>query len=188
MKIYTRKGDGGDTSLFGGKQVSKDHLRVIAYGTVDELNSFIGQSVAYLPSELEKWRERLASVQSDCFTLGAMLATPKSGTDVPSHIPELSADRVSMLERWIDELDEELAPLEVFILPGGTKAAASLHVARSVCRRAERCVITLSHSGQVNPIVITYLNRLSDFLFTIARAANAKQGASDVEWSPHTEP
>jgi cob(I)alamin adenosyltransferase len=187
MKIYTRKGDSGDTSLFGGRRVTKDDVRVEAYGSVDELNSALGRAVASLPQAMEDWRDRLIGIQSDCFTLGAILATPKSGAAKPEHIPELPDARVEQLEDWIDELDEELEPLKAFVLPGGSEAAAALHLARSVCRRAERNAVTLSGSDEVEPIVLKYLNRLSDFLFTLARAANARQGIEDVEWHPGSE-
>lgn len=187
MKIYTRKGDSGETSLFGGQRVTKDHLRVEAYGTVDELNSTLGLAVALLPAEMEEWRPKLVDIQADCFTLGAILATPNTGDEKPSHIPHLPEGRVLALEAGIDTLDEELEPLASFILPGGSQAAATLHVARSVCRRAERRVVVLTEREDVEPVVIKYLNRLSDFLFTLARAANARQGQSDVEWHPPGE-
>lgn len=187
MKIYTRKGDTGETSLFGGERVGKDHTRVEAYGTVDELNSALGLAASLLPGEIEDWRDRLVSVQSDCFTLGAILATPKSGAAKPDHIPILPQTRVTALEAAIDELDEELEPLQAFILPGGSQCSAALQLARSVCRRAERRVVALADVEGIDPIVIKYLNRLSDFLFTFARAVNARQGMPDVEWHPTRE-
>ena len=185
MKIYTRKGDEGETSLFGGQRVPKDHVRVAAYGAVDELNSFLGAAVASLPAEADEWRQRLTSIQSDCFVIGALLASPRSGDGRPAHIPELDSSRIGVLENWIDELDEELEPLESFILPGVTAAAAAVHVARSICRRAERGVVALAREGQeVDPAILAYLNRLSDLLFTLARAVNARQGEDDVIWRP----
>lgn len=184
MKIYTRKGDKGKTSLFGGRRVSKDELRVEGYGTVDELNSAVGLVAARLPSEMEEWRDSLRAIQSDLFTIGAVLAAPKTGAAKPEHIPELAEARVEALEDWIDKLDEELPALKAFALPGGSELAATLHLARSVCRRAERRVVTLANQEEVEPVVIKYLNRLSDFLFTLARAANARQGVADVEWHP----
>ncbi len=187
MKIYTRKGDSGETSLFGGKRVGKDDLRVEAYGTVDELNSVLGLAVASLPDDVQDWRAALVDVQSDCFTIGAMLATPKTGAAKPEHIPELSQRRIEDIEDGIDRLDEELEPLESFVLPGGSISAAALHLARSVCRRAERQVVALGQSAEIEPVVIKYLNRLSDFLFTLARAANARQGIPDVKWHPTEE-
>lgn len=187
MKIYTRKGDSGDTSLFGGQRVSKDDLRVQAYGTVDELNSALGVVIASLPQKLEDWRASLLEIQCDCFTLGANLATPATGAAKPKHIPDLPAARVTVLEVWIDKLDEELTPLKAFVLPGGTPSAAALHLARNVCRRAERCVVALAKSAELDPGILKYLNRLSDFLFTLARAANARQGVTDVVWHPGPE-
>ncbi len=187
MKIYTRQGDGGDTSLFGGQRVRKDDVRVTAYGSVDELNSVLGFVVAGLPAKLEDWREPFQSIQSDCFTIGALLATPKSGAAKPAHIPQLPEGRVAEIESWIDRLDEELEPLRAFVLPGGAEPAAALHLARSVCRRAEREVVTLSHQAEVDPVILKYLNRISDLLFTLARAANVRLGVADVEWQPTKE-
>ncbi len=187
MKIYTRKGDGGETSLFGGRRVSKDELRVEAYGTVDELNSALGLVAARLPTELEEWRGSLIAIQSDLFTIGAILATPKTGAAKPEHIPELTEARVEGLEDWIDKLDEELPPLKAFVRPGGSELAATLHLARSVARRSERRVVALAKGEEVEPVVIKYLNRLSDFLFTLARAANVRQGVADVEWHAEAE-
>lgn len=183
MKIYTRKGDEGDTSLFGGKRVAKSETRVAAYGSVDELNSWLGMVVAALPAQLAEWSDPLTDIQSDCFTIGALLAAPASGSAKPEHIPDLPASRVDDLESWIDRLDEELQPLRSFILPGGSRSAAALHLARTVCRRAERSVVALSRDESVDPLVLSYLNRLSDLLFTLARAANARLGVADVEWS-----
>jgi cob(I)alamin adenosyltransferase len=182
VKIYTRKGDRGDTSLFGGKRVPKDDPRVGAYGIVDELNSVMGIAIAGLPEELRDWTGRLLALQSDCFTIGAVLATPKTGESKPAHIPDLSDSRVSDLESWIDELDDELEPLQAFILPGGSVAAAAFHHARTVCRRAERAVVGLQRHESLDPTVLKYLNRLSDLLFTLARAANARLGIEDAKW------
>lgn len=187
VKIYTRKGDEGETSLFGGRRVSKDELRVEAYGTVDELNSALGLAVAKLRDPMREWRNRLVTIQSDLFTVGALLATPKTGAARPEHIPELRDARVEALEDWIDELDKELAPLKAFVLPGGSELAAVLQLARNVCRRAERRVVALAKQEQVEPVIVKYLNRLSDLVFTLARAANARQGVTDVEWHPESE-
>ena len=188
MKIYTRRGDAGDTSLFGGDRVPKSHRRVEAYGTVDELNSVVGLAIARLPDALADWREPLAAIQADCFTVGAILASPRTGGRRPKHIPELSDDRVAELEAWIDRLDEELEPLRAFVLPSGSEPAAVLHVARSVCRRAERRVVALAADEAVDPVVLRYLNRLGDLLFTLARAANRRAGTDDMEWRPTTSP
>jgi cob(I)alamin adenosyltransferase len=184
LKIYTRKGDAGDTSLFGGERVHKDNIRVAAYGTVDELNSLLGLAIAGLPQEMHDWRDPLLTIQFDCFVLGSILATPAAGEAKPAHIPDLPAARVTELEGWIDRLDEGLPELKAFVLPGGSEAAALIHLARSVCRRAERRVVRLTQTEPVEPVILMYLNRLSDLLFTLARAANARQGVADAEWHP----
>ncbi len=181
MKIYTRSGDDGDTALFGGGRVPKAHARVEAYGTVDELNAVIGLAIAQTADE--SVRSRLQTVQHDLFSLGADLATPpaRDGRKRPS-TPELPIGRVTDMEGWIDEADEELAPLRAFVLPGGTVGAAALHLARTVCRRAEREVVRLAGSEPVSDAVVPYLNRLSDLLFTFARLENHRSGVPDVEW------
>ena len=173
MKIYTRTGDSGETSLFGGSRVRKDDPRIDAYGTIDELNSFIGTARAAWPgspidSELE-------SIQSDLFDVGAQLAAP--GND---RFTGARADRAAQLESAIDDMERDLPPLKNFILPGGSAAASQLHVARTVCRRAERLVVSLHDAGLEATIV--YLNRLSDYLFVAARFANARLGVDDVTW------
>lgn len=181
MKIYTRSGDDGDTALFGGGRVPKAHARVEAYGTVDELNAVIGLAIAQ--TDDESVRSRLQTVQHDLFSLGADLATPpaRDGRKRPS-TPELPIGRVTEMEGWIDEADEELAPLRAFVLPGGTVGAAALHLARTVCRRAEREVVRLAAGEPVSEAVVPYLNRLSDLLFTFARLENHRSGVPDVEW------
>jgi len=183
MRVYTRTGDDGQTGLFGGPRVSKDDPRLEAYGTVDELNSTIGVASAFL--EHEDLRGWLQIVQSDLFDVGGELATP----DVEERIrkgqpvgPRVTDEDVTKLEGWIDAMDEELQPLTRFILPGGTPASAHLHVARTVCRRAERRVLTLSHTTEVASTLGRYLNRLSDCLFTMARVANARAGVAEPEW------
>lgn len=181
MKIYTRTGDKGDTGLFGGGRVPKDHARVEAYGAVDELNAAIGMARAI--EVMPRIDEVLVPVQRDLFGLGALLATPN-----PDKVREqlekarIDDDRVAQLERAIDDGEAELEPLTAFILPGGTPKAAALHVARTVCRRAERRVIALSHEVEIPPIVIRYLNRLSDLLFVLARVATRRTGAAEVTW------
>lgn len=181
MKIYTRTGDDGDTALFGGGRVPKAHARVEAYGTVDELNAVIGLAIAQ--TDDEQIRTRLQTVQHDLFSLGADLATPppRDGRRRPS-TPELPVDRVAEMEAWIDEADDELAPLKAFVLPGGTAGAAALHLARTVCRRAEREVVRLASAEPVSEAVVPYLNRLSDLMFTFARLENHRAGVPDVEW------
>lgn len=181
MKIYTRSGDDGGTALFGGGRVPKSHARVEAYGTVDELNAVVGQAIVSVADP--DIVARLGSVQHDLFTLGADLATPpaKEGRTRPV-TPVLPTDRVDEMEAWIDAADEELAPLRAFVLPGGSPGAAALHLARTVCRRAERRVVRLADAEPVGDQVVPYLNRLSDLLFTFARLENHRAGISDVEW------
>ncbi len=176
MKIYTKTGDEGETGLFGGGRVPKDDPRVRAYGDVDELNAWIGFAVAiHLPTFESKVLE---VIQRDLFTIGAELATPNSAKLRAS----LDASTVSALERVIDSYDPKLKPLKNFILPGGSPKGAALHVARTVCRRAERSVVTLARSQQINPLITQYLNRLSDLLFVLARAVNMQAGHDEVAW------
>lgn len=179
MKIYTKTGDDGTTSLFAGGRVAKYHLRVDAYGTVDELNSVLGLVRALDPrTEIENWLRR---VQHQLFYLGADLATP---TDAQTaHIARITPEMVGWLEAMIDRMDADLPPLRNFILPGGTPVAAQLHVARTLCRRAERLTVELADQETLSPTVIPYLNRLSDFLFTLARWENHLSGISDDKWS-----
>jgi cob(I)alamin adenosyltransferase len=183
MKIYTRTGDRGDTGLFGGGRVPKDHPRVEAYGEVDELNAAIGlaRSIEMMP----RIDEVLVPIQRDLFSLGALLATPHPDK-VRQQLEKarIDDDRIAQLERAIDDGEAELEPLTAFIVPGGTPKSAALHVARTVCRRAERRVIALQHDGSIEipPIVVRYLNRLSDLLFVLARVANRRAGAAEVTW------
>lgn len=181
MKIYTRTGDKGDTGLFGGGRVPKTHPRVEAYGDVDELNAVIGlaRSIELMP----RIDEVLVPLQRDLFAIGALLATPDRDK-MKRQLEKASIDdgRIRELERAIDEGDAELEPLKAFIVPGGTPKAAALHVARTVCRRAERRVIALLPDEEIPEIVIVYLNRLSDLLFTLARVANNRAGAGEVTW------
>jgi cob(I)alamin adenosyltransferase len=188
MKIYTRTGDRGETGLFGGQRVPKDHVRVDAYGDVDELNSLLGVAVAHLePAGFGDVAAGLRAVQSDLFTVGANLATPapEDGGRESAWIPEMPEGRIEELERWIDEAEEALEPLKAFVLPGGAPAAAYLHLARTVCRRAERKVVGLARESHVDPQWITYLNRLSDLLFTLARYVNYRAAVADVPWVPN---
>ena len=175
MKIYTRTGDTGQTSLFGGSRVAKSDPRIEAYGTVDELSSFIG--VARASSVPQSVDEQLRQAQLDLFEIGAHLASP--GT---SRFPGVEVSRIEDLEHAIDAMTSELAPLTSFILPGGALAAAHLHVARTVCRRAERLVVALQDDSAATKSTIAYLNRLSDYLFVAARFANFKAGVPDVPW------
>lgn len=181
MKIYTKTGDEGLTGLFGGGRVSKDDPRVEAYGDVDELNAFIG--VARAAELMPRIDEVLVPVQRDLFSLGALLATPDR-EKMHDHLKKAQIDdaRIRELELAIDACDRELEPLRAFIVPGGTPKAAALHVARTVCRRAERRVIHLQKEVEIPQIVVVYLNRLSDLLFTLARVANTRAGAGEVTW------
>ena len=180
-KIYTKTGDDGQTGLFGGGRVRKDHPRVEAYGDVDELNAAIGmaRSVEMMP----RIDEVLAPIQRDLFAIGALLATPHPENHREQlEKARLSDARIAQLEVAIDDGEEELAPLKAFIMPGGTPKAAALHVARTICRRAERAIIRLQKEVEVPQIVIVYLNRLSDLLFVLARVANRRAGAGEVTW------
>ncbi len=176
MKIYTRTGDQGRTGLFGGARVRKNDPRVEAYGTVDETNAVLGVArAADLPAPLQ---DIVESLQQDLFVLGAELACDPSKTD-KLKVPLLGQERIEALEALIDRLEAELPPLSSFILPGGCAAAAALHLARTVCRRAERRVLDVA---DVRPGVVVYLNRLSDLLFVLARRANRVAGVDDVPW------
>lgn len=181
MKIYTRTGDDGHTALFGGGRVPKDDARVAAYGSVDELNAVLGWSATEVGDTTT--RDRIQALQHDLFSLGAELATPpvKDGRRRP-RTPGVPHGRVSEMERWIDDADTKLPKLEAFVLPGGSDGAAALHVARTVCRRAERAVVHLAGLEPVDPGITAYLNRLSDLLFTFARLENLRDGRGDVEW------
>ena len=187
MKIYTKTGDAGQTGLLGGIRVSKDALRVEVYGTVDELNAVLGQTRASeLPPDID---EVLGIVQHRLFTLGAELAIAsgkKAGGDRDQE--QIDQQDIETLEAAIDRFEEKLEPLSAFILPGGTLAAAQLHVARAVCRRAERRLITLTKQSDetVRDLLVVYLNRLSDLLFVLARATNAAAGQADEPWRRKT--
>jgi cob(I)alamin adenosyltransferase len=181
MKIYTCTGDKGETGLVGGTRVSKNHPRLAAFGTVDELNAHLGLCRAGgLPSAIDAVVARL---QHELFALGAELATPEGAK---ASVALISEPQVAELERDIDAFDGRLAPLSQFILPGGAPVAAALHVARCVCRRAERELVSLAASTNIRPETIKYLNRVGDLLFVLARAANAEQGSPDVPWQKPT--
>lgn len=178
-KIYTRTGDTGETGLFGGGRVPKDAPRVTAYGELDELNATLGMARCEPLGELDAV---VQTIQNQLFTVGAILATPRD-SKAATHVPAIEEAWVSSLEQLIDGLERELPPLRTFILPGGCRAAAALHLSRTVCRRVERRVVPLVREGQIDARVIEYLNRLSDLLFVMARAANARAGQPDVLWS-----
>jgi cob(I)alamin adenosyltransferase len=177
LKAYTGTGDKGETSLYGGTRVGKENPRVEAYGAVDELNSQIGVTKAFLKTE--RINDILHDVQRDLFTLGADLASEI----VSANIPRIDQKHVRNLEKIVDAIHEELKPLRKFILPTGGVAGAQLQVARSVCRRAERRVVALARVESINPEVVVYLNRLSSLLFDLARLANKIEGISEEEWA-----
>lgn len=184
MKVYTKKGDKGETSLIGGKRVKKYHVRIDAYGTVDELNSFIG---LIRDSAREKQADAdLREIQNRLFTVGSELATDPEKKNVK--IPVLHDADIEMLERAIDRMDEELEPLKNFILPGGDITASHCHVARCVCRRAERIANLLAEEEETDPRILSYLNRLSDYLFVLARFYTKKHGGEETLWKTRTNP
>ena len=179
-RIYTKSGDQGETGLGDGSRVPKDHPRVVAYGRVDELNAVLGLVLAQDPQTVEA--ELLRGIQNDLFDVGADLCVPEEEGEKPGQRLRIRPEQVTRLEAAIDRLNVGLEPLSSFVLPGGTPAAAWCHVARTVCRSAERDVVTLMSKEPVNPQVLIYLNRLSDLLFVLARVCNKDQG--DVLWQP----
>lgn len=180
MKIYTKTGDKGTTALFGGKRVSKADLRIDTYGTVDELNSWIG---VIRDQQVNSSRhEELVEIQDRLFTIGSILATEPGNTKVK--IPALFESDITFLEKKIDEMESTLEPMKVFVLPGGHPSVSFGHVARTVCRRAERLVIALDQQESVNTLVIQYLNRLSDYLFVLCRKMTSDLGAKETPWKP----
>ena len=180
MKVYTRKGNRGETSLLGGRRVAKSHDRVEAYGTVDELNAILGVVRAALEEcDID---EKLCVIQSALFDLGGELAAPEAERPESLVLPMVTPAEIEELETWIDGLEEDLEPLRNFILPGGSPPAAGLHHARTVCRRAERRVVALADLDPVSPVIVSYLNRLSDLLFVMARALNLRAGVAEPTW------
>ncbi|KGE18583.1 cob(I)yrinic acid a,c-diamide adenosyltransferase [Paenibacillus wynnii] len=178
MAIYTRTGDKGETSVIGGR-VGKDDVRVEAYGTIDELNCFVGQARSLMEDEnLADVREQLLEIQHELFDCGADLAF----VEISEAKYKVKSEMAERLEGWIDSLEEENPKIERFILPGGNPLSSILHICRTVCRRAERRAVTLGRSVDINPEVVTYLNRLSDYFFSLARAANHRAGIADVEY------
>jgi cob(I)alamin adenosyltransferase len=178
MKIYTRTGDDGSTGLIGGSRVGKDDAAIECYGTVDELNASIGVAVVVADAEARIWLEQ---VQAVLFTIGSHLATP-AGASQGKSLPVIDGAWVTRLEQQIDASEATLPPLRNFILPGGTEFAARLHVARTVCRRAERLLVATARQRPIDPLIIIYINRLSDWLFVQARRANHLAGVPDVPW------
>lgn len=187
MKIYTKTGDQGTTALFGGTRVPKHHIRIESYGTVDELNSYVG--LVKDQTEDIHTKEALIKIQHDLFTLGAMLATPPEKETLKSgkerlNIPKVNLDAIEFLEKEIDAMNEQLPQMTHFILPGGHTTVSFCHIARCVCRRAERLSVLLSEEEEVNPDVLKYLNRLSDYLFVLARKLTQDLSAQEVKWIP----
>lgn len=185
-RIYTRTGDDGTTSLFGGDRVEKGNSRIDAYGTVDETNSMVGVARSHLLDTVGEDRldPVLATIQEDLFVVGADLATP---LDAKPIVPRVKQAHVDAVEEWIDEFDADLAPLKKFVLPGGCPAGAALHAARTVCRRAERLVVDARTSIPINDMTVVYLNRLSDLLFVLARWINKRAGVREDTWIPDEE-
>ncbi|GAO41297.1 putative PduO-type ATP--cob(I)alamin adenosyltransferase [Flavihumibacter petaseus NBRC 106054] len=185
MKIYTRTGDAGHTSLIGGTKVPKSHLRIDTYGTVDELNSHIG----FCADQLKDHESvlRLKEIQDRLFTIGASLATDPEKEPL-MRMPDLLQSDVDQLEKWIDQMNEVLPPMKFFILPGGHMAISSLHISRCVCRRAERLCVALQDGEHfIDPLVIKYINRLSDYLFVLARYSGHLLGVAEIPWKPRVK-
>lgn len=178
MKIYTKTGDSGMTGLFGGKRISKDDARIEAYGTLDELNSFLG--FLNIGFSENKYNTVLFDVQNRLFDIGSHLASDPEKHVLPSGI---TSEDISELERFMDEMDAELPPLKNFILPGGHAIVAQAHICRTICRRAERRVVTLQQYSEIDPMIVMYLNRLSDFLFILARFLAKKSGVEELKWT-----
>jgi cob(I)alamin adenosyltransferase len=182
VKIYTRTGDGGETGLFDGSRVSKHAPRVEAYGEVDELNAILGMALSFIRED-EELRTCLLDIQRDLFVVGAHLADPTARVEAKrGDKARLTEEKMSQLESWIDRFEEELPPLRQFILPGGSKGGATLHMARTVCRRAERRIVALGQQVEVSPVLIAYMNRLSDFLFVAARVENRRRDRPEIPW------
>ncbi len=188
FKIYTKTGDAGETALYGGKRIPKDHVRINAYGTVDELNSHVGLLIAHIEAgsgpvlaKAETDLILLKAAQSTLFTIGSQLATPPEKT---LSIKPVGDGKVKILEDAIDRMDVTLPALTSFVLPGGSIAVGQCHVCRTVARRAERCVVALDHESPVDATLIKYLNRLSDYFFTLSRALGHWDGLQDLPWHP----
>ncbi|MCM1290806.1 MAG: cob(I)yrinic acid a,c-diamide adenosyltransferase [Prevotella sp.] len=180
--LYTRTGDMGTTSLVGGERVNKDSLRLEAYGTIDEFSAHLGMLTARKDTP-QNIRNQILKIQNMMFCLGAYLATqPQPGTQ--PEVNNLTTEDVKELEGWIDRLDAETPKIRAFVLPGGTETAVFAHIARTVCRRAERAILRLSHQEYISPTLLGYINRLSDYLFILSRYINHKSGQTEVIWNP----
>jgi len=190
MKVYTKTGDRGTTALFGGTRVPKDHIRIESYGTVDELNSHIG---LIRDQEINSnYKEILIEIQDRLFTAGAILATPPDKETLKNgkprlNIPKISENDIELLENEIDAMESDLPPMTHFVLPGGHTTVSYCHIARCVCRRAERLSVHLAHIEPIDELVLKYLNRLSDYLFVLARKLSADLNAEEVKWIPRKD-
>ena len=180
MKVYTKKGDDGSTGLIGGTRITKDDVRIEAYGTVDELNSWIGLVRDQIA--LAEYQSELIAIQETLFTIGSHLASDPEKTQM--QLPEINKSAITDLENSIDSMEEKLEPMKNFILPGGNENVSQIHITRCVCRRAERRVISLSKKARIDPILIHYLNRLSDYLFVLSRRINLKEKGEETPWKP----
>lgn len=180
MKVYTKKGDTGLTGLIGGTRVPKSSLRIDAYGTVDELNSYMGLLRDNAISDA--YKKEIIVIQDRLFTLGSWLASDPEKSKMT--LPEIKAEDIEVLEKSIDKMDEELEPMKFFVLPGGHQTVSFCHIARCVCRRAERLVVELNETAKQNPVIISYLNRLSDYLFVYSRYLTFKLNAEEIPWVP----
>ena len=188
MKLYTKTGDKGETSLFTGQRVPKNDLFVEALGSVDECNSSLGAAIAFFKEtkEMKEIKDQLEIIQHALFDVGAAIATPRTtASSKKLEKTRFDSQEIEILEKWIDKMEEELPPLQAFILPGGHPSGALLHVSRSICRRAERRVLPLYIKGDVTESVIIYLNRLSDYLFSVSRYVNFLNQSRETEWMPH---
>jgi len=182
MKIYTKTGDKGETGLFGGERVSKDSLRISAYGTIDELNSFIGYTISEINDPGVK--ENLSMIQNYLFTIGSDLATPETEKNEKLKIQRTPESFYKEIEKMIDKYDAQLEELRNFILPGGSKSSALLHICRTVCRRAERAVVALKKTVTIGDNIVIFLNRLSDLFFVLSRFENKVSNHPDIIWNP----
>ena len=180
MKIYTKKGDKGQTGLIGGSRVSKNDLRINAYGTVDELNAHVGMLRDLIDDN--ELKLNLLEIQDRLFTAGSLLAVGEKGTKMK--LPELHEENIEYLESWIDKMDKSLPPMKTFILPGGHVTVSTCHIARTVCRRAERLIVELSSQVEVAGVIVAYFNRLSDYFFTLSRKLTMDLNAEEIPWIP----
>lgn len=188
MKIYTKTGDKGETSLYSGQRVLKNDPFIEAIGIIDECNSSIGAAISFFPTDLQTLKKQLETVQHALFDIGAAVATPRTrATATKLKKTRFDPESVEQLERWIDELETHLPPLRHFILPGGHPAGAMLHLSRTICRTAERFLIPLLLSQEISEHILCYLNRLSDYLFVASRFANHKLGSPEIAWEAHKE-